>query len=185
MIPMSVSAIPALSASTRTNFTPCRAKTLTTLTSFPSGETLALVGMTLRGAAMNGRLISAVASAGMSFGLIALSACTVLAANALEPGRDNSAVSQTSERDASAGADTSKFELKPDSGSNTIRISGDPGPLKVRYDDARDLAKGRPSGRLSSSHVRRSCVVVAPTAGRLPVTTRGPARMALVLGVAF
>ena len=113
---------------------------------------------------MNGRLISAVASAGMSFGLIALSACTVLAANALEPERDNSAVSQISERDASAT-------------SNTIRI--------LRYDDARDLAKGRPSGRLSSSHVRRSCVVVAPTAGRLPVATRGPARMALVLGVAF
>lgn len=139
--------------------------------------------MTLRGAAMNGRLISAVASAGMSFGLIALGPCTVLAANAFEPERDNSAVSQIS--DASAGADTTKFELQPDSGSNTIRISGDPRPLNVRYEDARDIPKGRASGRLSSSHVRRPCVVAAPTAGRLPVATRGPARMALVLGVAF
>jgi hypothetical protein len=44
---------------------------------------------------MNWRLIFAIASVGISFGLIA---CTALTANALEPQRDNSTPSQISER---------------------------------------------------------------------------------------
>jgi|SRR5215467_3842083 len=47
---------------------------------------------------MDRRLISAVARAGTLFGLIALSAYTVPAANALEPKADISAPSLTSER---------------------------------------------------------------------------------------
>ena len=171
------------------------AKIRPALTSFSSGETLpSMVDMMLRGAAMNGRLISVIASLG-TFGLVALSTYAVLAANALEPQSDDSAVLQLSERNATS-IDTSNFEIRSDPALNAMQISNDPGPSKVRYDEiwpSRDMANGRAAGRLSWSHALRSCVVSARTSGdkgRPHLATRhigerGPARMALVLGVGF
>ena len=165
------------------------------LTSFSSGETLPpMMDITLRGAAMNVRLVSVIASLG-TFGLVTLSTYTVLAANALEPQSDDSAVLQLSERNATS-IDTSNFEIRSDPALNAMQISNDPGPSKVRYDEiwpSRDMANGRAAGRLSWSHARRSCVVSARTSGdkgRPHLATRhigerGPARMALVLGVGF
>jgi hypothetical protein len=126
---------------------------------------------------MGWRRFSAVASAAMSFGFIA---CTVLAANALEPQMDNSAPSQISELDATDNANASNF--------------GDLDLSKVRYENVRlswDITRGRYSGRHSSRHAR-SCAEPIAERGRLvPVATRrgvgerGAPRMALVLGVGF
>src|SRR5215471_10470221 len=59
-----------------------RTRELLILTSFSCGETVyPMLALAKRGAAMNGRLISAASLAGLSFGLIT---CTVLGANALE-----------------------------------------------------------------------------------------------------
>jgi hypothetical protein len=129
---------------------------------------------------MGWRRFSTVASVGMSFGFIA---CTVLAANAIEPQMDNSAPSQISELDAIDNANASNF--------------GDLDLSKVRYENVRlswDITRDRYSGRHSSKHAR-SCAVLGPAArerDRLRVATRHGAgeersapRMALVLGVGF
>jgi hypothetical protein len=126
---------------------------------------------------MDWRLISAVASAGMSFGFVA---CAVLAANALEPQMDNPAPSQISELDATDVANASNV--------GGLDLS------KVRYEDVRlpwDITRGRYSGRHSSRHAR-SCAEpvaergrLAPVATRRGVGERGAPRMALVLGVGF
>jgi hypothetical protein len=116
------------------------------------------------------RVISAVASMGMSFGLIAW---TVLAANAIEPQSDNSAPSQISEPNAMGRADAAQYE--------GVRLSW-------------DITKGRSSGRSGSGHMRFRAVFepTATESGRQRVATRHRAsewrsapRMALVLGVAY
>ena len=107
---------------------------------------------------MDWRLISAVASAGMSFGFVA---CTVLAANALEPQMDNPARSQISELDATDNANASNV--------------GDLDLSKVRHENVRlswDITRGRYSGRHSSRHAL-SCAEPVAERGRLvPVATR-------------
>ena len=129
---------------------------------------------------MGWRRFSTVASVGMSFGF---TACTVLAANAIEPQMDNSAPSQISKLDAIDNANASNF--------------GDLDLSKVRYENVRqswDITRDGYSGRHSSKHAR-SGAVFGPAARereRLRVATRHGAgeernapRMALVLGVGF
>jgi hypothetical protein len=129
---------------------------------------------------MGWRRFSAVASAGISSGVIA---CTVLAATALEPQMDNSAPSQISQFDATDNVNASN--------------SGDLDLSKVQYDNVRlswDITRDRYTGRHSSRNAR-SCPVFAPAArerDRLRVATRreageerGAPRIALVLGVGF
>ena len=92
-----------------------------------------VVGREEGGAAMHWRWISAVTSAGTSFGLIAFCAYAVLAANAIEPKKFTSAPSLISERNAT-GADTTSAGLQPDAAfesravrmSNVIVTSDDP-----------------------------------------------------------
>lgn len=126
---------------------------------------------------MDWRRFSAVASAGMSFGFIA---CTVPAANALEPQMD-SALSQISELAATDNANASNF--------------GDLDLSKVRYEDVRlswDLTKDRYSGRHGSRYARSCPEPVAKRGRPVPVAARrgvgeerSAPRIALVLGVGF
>jgi hypothetical protein len=127
---------------------------------------------------MDWRRFSAVVSAGMSFGFIA---CTVLAANALEPQMDNSALSQISELDATDNASASNF--------------GDLDLSKVRYEDVRlswDITRDRYSGRHGSRYARSCPEPVAKRGRPVPVAAprgvgeeRSAPRIALVLGVGF
>jgi hypothetical protein len=127
---------------------------------------------------MDWRRFSAVALAGMSFGFIG---CTVLAANALEPQMDNSALSQISELDATDNANASNF--------------GDLDLSKVRYEDVRlswDITRDRYPGRHGLRYARSCAEPVAKRGRPVPVATRrgvgeerSAPRIAVVLGVGF